>query len=159
MQSFLTNCDLGAPLNCARVFSLRCLCLSWRTCELLNSYSWLARNEGVDPYSSPYITQYRSCHFLFPFFLNHNPVKPNYGSFHFLFHAVFPANQKEEFWQGRSAASWNREPQGSWRMSYKGCYIEDYIGFKVYGVVTAQDARWCGTPRPLASVRSSQPTP
>ena len=28
---------------------------------------WLARNEGMDPYSNPCIAHYNSCHFLFPF--------------------------------------------------------------------------------------------
>ena len=30
---------------------------------------WLARNEGMDPYSGPYITHYSSFHFLFHSFI------------------------------------------------------------------------------------------
>ena len=31
----------------------------------LRSYLWLAGNEGMDPYSSPYATHYNGVHFLF----------------------------------------------------------------------------------------------
>ena len=34
---------------------------------------WLARNEGMDPYSSPYITHYSRFHFLFHSFLSSKP--------------------------------------------------------------------------------------
>ena len=30
---------------------------------------WLVRNEGMHPYSSPYITHYNSFHILFPSFI------------------------------------------------------------------------------------------
>ena len=33
------------------------------------SYPELARNEGMDPYSSPYMTLYSSFHFLFHSFI------------------------------------------------------------------------------------------
>ena len=39
-------------------------------CEwCLETYLWLARNGGMNPYSSPYITHYSSFHFLFHSFI------------------------------------------------------------------------------------------
>ena len=70
-----------------------------RTGAISLTYLWLARKEGMDPYSSRYVTYYSSFHLPFPSFvptLNPKPYKIPLKQFPccFPFLHSFPANQR-----------------------------------------------------------------